>query len=212
MHVVRPVVAWLDMGVARMMSLREAGEDRLQWTWAPDHRLHWVLDVAGDGIDSEHVIATLQRVEGDTTQVETAEGRWTLTHRGMWVQYVDVELDTQRRGVAPFRAQRDLRQRWRLVLANGVALRWRVAGLASADWICEREAGERLMVLRVATASDYPHGAVALDSRGRPPSAGPYNMEGHVALTATVREWPETACILSLGWYLALIRASPEWY
>jgi hypothetical protein len=51
--------------------------------------------------------------------LETADGRWLLTHRGWWIQRMLIEPETAAHDATPFAITRDWRRRWWLVRMDG---------------------------------------------------------------------------------------------
>jgi hypothetical protein len=147
-----------------MRNLREADAARLRWTRTRLSQLE-TLYTLRDGSGSERVIATL-RWGGAPTDLETADGRWLLTHRGWWIQKALVEPETAAHGTTPLAITRDWRRRWRLARIDGTEVRWHAASPASANWVCESRAGERLILITVEEASSQPSIEDPLDVRG----------------------------------------------
>jgi hypothetical protein len=175
-----------------MLSLPEADWTALRWS-RYRHIKNETFYSLRDAKSSAREVATLRWAGGDTFDVETAEGRWTLTHRGMWLQHVDVEANAADSESGAFSVKRDLRRRWRVTFPKGTTVRWRLAGLASTDWICESTSGERIVTLSVDAAPSHAG------------SYDPFNVRGRVSLEVAAREWLNAALILSVGWYLVVI-------
>jgi hypothetical protein len=174
-----------------MRRLGEADAVALRWTRTRLSQLE-TLYILRDGSGSEHVVATL-RWGGAPTDVETADGRWLLTHRGWWIQRALVEPETAAHGATPFAITCDWRHRWRLARIDGTAVRWRAASPASTNWMCESRAGEPLILIAVEEASSQP----GVDD--------PLDVRGQVALAESELSQPDTALIVSVGWYLLLV-------
>jgi hypothetical protein len=174
-----------------MRTLREAEDATLCWTriWLSSRETHYILR---DGSGSEHVVATV-RWGGTPTELETAEGRWLLRQRGWWLQRVFVAPEIADTGATPFTLTRDWRRRWRLARRDRTAVCWHAAKLASANWVCDSQAGERLMLITVKEASSQPGIEEALDVRGR------------VSLSASERTRTDAAFTVSVGWHLLLL-------
>jgi hypothetical protein len=76
---------------------------------------------------------------------------------------------------------------------DGAEVRWRAAGPASANWVCESRAGERLILIAVEEASSQP----GIDD--------PLGARGQVALAESELSQVDTALIVCVGWYLLLM-------
>jgi hypothetical protein len=174
-----------------MRDLREADTAALRWTRTRLSQLE-TLYTLRDGSGSEHVIARL-RWGGTPTDLETADGRWLLTHRGWWIQQALIEPESAAHGGTPFAIRRDWRRRWPLARMDGTEVRWRAASPASSNWMCESRAGERFILITVDEASSQQDVDDPLDVRGR------------VALALSELSQPDTALIVSVGWYLLLV-------
>jgi hypothetical protein len=174
-----------------MRRLGEADAAALRWTRTRLSQLE-TLYTLRDGSGSEHVIATL-RWGGAPTDLETADGRWLLTQRGWWIQRALIEPETAADGAMPFAIMRDWRRRWRLARMDGTEVRWRAASPASSNWICESRAGERLILITVEEANSQ----LGIDD--------PLDVRGQVALAESELSQPDTALIVSVGWYLLLV-------
>jgi hypothetical protein len=174
-----------------MRILREADAAALRWTRSRLSQLE-TLYTLRDGSGSGHVIARL-RWGGAPTDLETTDGRWLLTHRGWWIQQAFIEPVKEAHGATPFASRRDWRRRWPLPRMDGTEVRWRAAGPASANWVCESRAGERLILIAVEEASSQ----LGIDD--------PLDVRGQVALAKSELSQPDTALIVGVGWYLLLV-------
>jgi hypothetical protein len=174
-----------------MRNLREADAAALRWTRTHLSQLESVYTLR-DGSGGDHVIAKL-RWGGTPTDLETADGRWQLTHRGWWIQKLLVEPETAAHGATPFATTRDWRRRWRLTRMDGTDVRWRAASPASTNWVCESRAGERLILVAVEEANSQQ----GIDD--------PLDVRAQVALAESELSQVDTALIVSVGWYLLLV-------
>jgi hypothetical protein len=174
-----------------MKRLGQADIEALHWTRTRPSLRESVYTL-GDGSEDGGSIAIV-RWEGELVALETADGRWFLRQRGLWIQRVLVEPETAADGVGAFSVRRDWLHRWWLKRADGTRLQWRWAGLASMNWVCEDAAGDQLAYVTVSELHSQ---------RG---VASPLEVEGQVTVAASMAPWPEAAFILSAGWYLLLV-------
>jgi len=174
-----------------MKRLGEADTKELYWTRTLPSLLESVYTLR-DGPEDGDVIAIV-RWGGEPTVLETDDGRWFLTHRGMWIQRVLIEPEIHSDGTDSFSVRRDWRHRWRFQRADGAGLRWRWAGLASLNWVCEDAVGDLLAYVTVSELNN------------RPAVHSPLEAKGQVMVAARIAPWPDAAFILSVGWYLLLM-------
>jgi hypothetical protein len=174
-----------------MKRLDEADFEALHWT-CTHPSVRESIYTLGDDSEDGGSIATM-RWGGDPTALETADGRWFLTQRGLWIQRVVVAPETAADGVGAFSVRRDWLHRWWLTRADGARLHWRWAGLATLNWVCVDAAGDQLAYVTVS------------DLHIQPGGGNPLGMEGQVTVAASMASWPEAAFILSVGWYLLLV-------
>src|SRR5262245_11828919 len=88
---------------AAMKRLDEADTEALHWMRTHPSPRESIYTL-GDG--SEDAIAIV-RWGGEHTALETADGRWFLTQRGLWIQRVVVAPETAADGVGAFSVRRD---------------------------------------------------------------------------------------------------------
>jgi hypothetical protein len=176
---------------AAMKRLDEADTEALHWTRTHTSLRESVYMLCDDSEDGGSI--AIVRWGGEPTVVETADGRWFLTQRGLWIQRVVVEPETAADGVGAFSVRRDWLHRWWLTRADGARLHWRWAGLATLNWVCQDAAGDQLAYVTVTEQ----HSQRGVDN--------PLEVEGQVALAACMARWSEAAFILSVGWYVMLV-------
>jgi hypothetical protein len=174
-----------------MKRLGEANIEALHWKRTQPSLRESVYTLS-DGSEEGESIA-LVRWGGAPTALETADGRWFLTPRGLWIQRVLVAPETAADGVGVFSVRRDWLHRWWLTCADSARLHWRWAGLASVNWVCVDAAGDQLAYVTVS------------EQHSQPGVNNPLEVEGQVTVAASMASRPEAAFILSVGWYVSLV-------
>jgi hypothetical protein len=169
-----------------MMATEPAGGVTAEWV-PGTHGAYELM--AGDAL-----LARLWPRLGDpmSARVATARARWVVSCKGLVVPRLVVRPAAQPNGPVLLEVRRDLRHHWSLPISAGHVLRWRLAGLASPNWVCTDQHGAAL--IQILVGPDRPGGSPSY-----------LRASARVDLAPATCDLAELPLVMVVGWFLVLL-------